>query len=96
MFEPKKKPKVLYPKKDKKKLTKIQSHDGPIDQNAENDTNQEGGMPNNSSRKSKEKYSIDRDEDKDQVVELKQDTTNSQNLHKKRRRKNVESKDAWT
>ena len=48
-----------------------------------------------SSRKSKGKDSMDNDEEKDKVAELKNDG-NGQTVHKKRRRKNVESKDAAT
>lgn len=47
------------------------------------------------SNRLKNKESLDRDEENDKVGELMQDSK-GQTIHKKRRRKNVESKDAWT
>ena len=79
-------------KKDKKKF-QLQSHDGKIDEHEELDADDEAEK--NSSRRSKGKDSLDKDEEKDKVVDLK-DQDAGQVVHKKRRRKNVESRDVST
>ena len=66
------------------------SHDGKIDEIEEMEGDDEGVK-----NSSKAKDSNDNDEEKDKVGELKDDN-NGHTVHKKRRRKNVESKDAQT
>ena len=74
-------------------LKKINLHlqDRIIDEEGENDADDEGGE--GASPKNKLKLS-DKEEEKDQVAELKDQDANV--IHKKRRRKNVDSKDAQT
>jgi len=86
----KKKSKGSINKKDKKKLAQVGSHDGKIDEIEEMEGDDEGVK-----NSSKAKDSNDNDEEKDKVGELKDDN-NGHTVHKKRRRKNVESKDAQT
>ena len=66
----------------------MQSHDGKID---EEDGDGEDDAKNSANPKESNEL---KDEEKDKVIELKDE--HNVTVHKKRRRKNVESRDAWT
>lgn len=94
--QPRKKVKGIPLKKDKKKAYQVDSNDGRIDEN-DHEADDEGDKGSNKNGKGKES---DKDEEKDQVIPLNDRIEmrdgDGNIIHKKRRRKNVESRDVST